>query len=213
MSTLLPIFPLQIVLYPNENLNLHIFEARYKQLINHCSTQKTTFGIPTVLDGKLAGYGTEAAIKDIINVYPDGRLDITVQGLRRFKIYEYVGTMPDMLCDGANVEWLGEDWTVDLQQQKRLAGLIRDIYQALQLSKPGLTDKEVLTSYEVAHYLGMSLEQEYGLLTIPTEAERLKFLIVFLKKIIPTLESVDRLKERVAMNGHFRHFDPLDFNF
>lgn len=213
MSALLPIFPLQIVLYPRESLNLHIFEPRYKQLINHCSKTKSTFGVPTVLDGKLAGLGTEAKIKDIINVYPDGRIDLTVEGMRRFEIKEHLHPMPDMLCDGAYINWLSDDFTVRPATQAKMVKLIREIYQALQLSKPGLTDRDDLIAFEVAHYVGMSLEQEYDLLSIMDETERQKFLIEFLMKVIPTMHSLDRLKERVAMNGHFRHFDSPDFKF
>lgn len=211
MSELIPIFPLQIVLYPGEDLNLHIFEPRYKQLINDCSSGKSGFGMPTVLNGKLAMVGTEAMIKDIINIYPDGKIDLTVTGTRRFSIERHVSTYDSKLYDGAHVTWLEDDMTGNITTQSKMMKLVREIYDALQLSKPGLTDRDDLMAYEVAHYVGMSLEQEYILLTLSSENERQEYLIKFLRKVVPTMHSIERLKERISMNGHFRELDPPDF--
>lgn len=211
MSVLIPIFPLQIVLFPGEDLNLHIFEPRYKQLISDCSSSKTGFGIPTVLHGKLSLVGTEAVIKDIINIYPDGKIDLTITGTRRFSIERHIGTYEAKLYDGAQVTWLEDNMTSDTRTQSKMMNLVREIYDALQLTKPGLTDRDDLLAYEVAHYVGMSLEQEYILLTLSSEKERQEYLIKFLRKVVPTMHSIERLKERISMNGHFRELDPPDF--
>lgn len=58
MNELIPIFPLQVVVYPGDELNLHIFEPRYQELINDSAKTKAPFGIPTVLDQKIGGWGT-----------------------------------------------------------------------------------------------------------------------------------------------------------
>jgi hypothetical protein len=58
MTNFIPIFPLSIVVYPGEDLNLHIFEPRYKQLISECNTTKKPFGIPTVIDKKMKDFGS-----------------------------------------------------------------------------------------------------------------------------------------------------------
>ena len=65
MTNFIPIFPLGIVVYPGEHLNLHIFEPRYKQLINECHEQKKSFGIPTVIEKKIQDFGSLVQITEI----------------------------------------------------------------------------------------------------------------------------------------------------
>ncbi len=61
----LPLFPLSLVVYPNEKLKLHVFEPRYLQLVNECKEQQNTFGIPTYSDGKVKEFGTEMRLVGI----------------------------------------------------------------------------------------------------------------------------------------------------
>jgi len=76
MTNFIPIFPLALVVYPGEKLNLHIFEPRYKLLIAECFHAKKSFGIPVVLNNKLADKGTLMEITEISKVYDDGKMDI-----------------------------------------------------------------------------------------------------------------------------------------
>jgi Lon protease-like protein len=69
MTNFIPIFPLNIVVFPGEKLNMHIFEARYKQLINDCVEQKKSFGIVSATDGKLRNFGTLINVEEIIAVF------------------------------------------------------------------------------------------------------------------------------------------------
>jgi Lon protease-like protein len=211
MSNLLPIFPLQLVLFPGEVLHLHIFEPRYRQLIQECDEGSIQFGIPTVLNGQLASVGTTAKLKDIIQKYPDGRMDIAVVGDQKFEIKSLLRPMEGKLYDGAMVHWLGDDTVGEKAKQFKMHRLIKEIYRALQLTKPGLTDNSLLNTYEVAHFIGLSIQQEYELLALPSETARQDFIIQFLEKVMPTMESLDRLKERVAMNGHFKEFRSPDY--
>jgi Lon protease-like protein len=211
MSEKLPVFPLQLVLFPGEDLNLHIFEPRYRELINDCHRNGITFGIPTVLKGGVLPVATEAILKSISKTYEDGRMDITVTGGRRFKINEYLGKEDKKLYDYAVVEWLKEDKSIDENQQKYMMQLIREVYSAMQLSRPGLTDQKSLTAFEAGHYIGLSVEDEYHLLSLSKENRRQQYIIGFLEKVIPTMHSLDRLKERVSMNGHFRELGSPEF--
>src|SRR5919202_2503344 len=100
MTNFIPIFPLGIVVFPGEDLNLHIFEPRYKQLINDCFADKKPFGIPTVLKKGLSERGTLVEVKEIVEVYPDGKMDIKTKGLKVFRILEVVKDIPDKLFSG-----------------------------------------------------------------------------------------------------------------
>src|SRR4051812_7510247 len=105
MTNFIPIFPLGIVVYPNEQLNLHIFELRYKQLINECYEQKKPFGIPTVIDNKLQDYGTMVYITEMSAVQENGEMDIKTRGEKVFRILEIIKEIPDKLYSGAIVNY------------------------------------------------------------------------------------------------------------
>jgi Lon protease-like protein len=74
MTNFIPIFPLGIVVYPGEDLNLHIFEPRYKQLINECYKEKKLFGIPSIIDNRIQDYGTLMQITEITTVHENGEI-------------------------------------------------------------------------------------------------------------------------------------------
>ncbi len=76
MINFIPIFPLGIVVYPGESLNLHIFEPRYKQLINECHLEGKNFGIPSVFKNKLNEFGTLVKITELVGVTDNGEMDI-----------------------------------------------------------------------------------------------------------------------------------------
>ena len=76
MTNFIPIFPLGLVVYPGEDVNLHIFEPRYKQLIKECHETKKAFGIPAVVDNKLQENGTLVNVMEMSKVYENGEMDI-----------------------------------------------------------------------------------------------------------------------------------------
>lgn len=95
MESFLPFFPLNLVAYPTENLNLHIFEPRYRQLINECLNEQKTFGIPAFINNKLPGYGTEMQIISLSKNYEDGRMDIKTKGLKVFRMLNFKIRFPN----------------------------------------------------------------------------------------------------------------------
>src|SRR4030081_3914546 len=105
MTNFIPVFPLSIVVYPGESLNLHIFEPRYKQLVNECYAEKKGFGIPTVINNKLNEIGTLVTITEILNVQENGEMDIKTTGTTVFRILEVIKSIPDKLYSGAIVNY------------------------------------------------------------------------------------------------------------
>ena len=85
MSVELPIFPLNIVAFPGEEVNLHIFEPRYKQLVKDCLDEGSTFGLASHVLNKIE-LGTEIKITEVTKKYSDGRMDIKTFGLRIFEV-------------------------------------------------------------------------------------------------------------------------------
>ena len=87
---IIPMFPLNTIVFPKEDLQLFIFEPRYKQLINEAKQKGLVFGIPFVKNGKTSKYGTLVMLKKILNETSSGEMNIVVQGLNIFKIDEFL---------------------------------------------------------------------------------------------------------------------------
>lgn len=81
MTNFIPIFPLNVVVYPEEQLNLHVFEPRYKQLIQEAAAEKRAFGIPSVLQKNVLEYGTLVEVVRIDKIYDSGEMDVVTKGL------------------------------------------------------------------------------------------------------------------------------------
>jgi len=86
VSSLLPIFPLELVLLPGVPLPLHIFEPRYKEMIAECLEQKKPFGVVRASSDGVAEIGCTAEIMSVTKKYDDGRMDILTRGVERFEV-------------------------------------------------------------------------------------------------------------------------------
>src|SRR6476620_4161934 len=125
MTNFIPIFPLGIVVYPGEALNLHIFEPRYKQLINECFTEKKLFGIPAVIENKMQDYGTLVAITEIVSVDENGEMDIRTEGREVFRVLEVIREIPDKLYSGAIVNYPANNEHGSAEMMRRVVNSIR----------------------------------------------------------------------------------------
>lgn len=211
MTNFIPIFPLEIVVYPGEDLNLHIFEPRYRQLIADCFQIKKPFGIPTVLNNKMSEMGTLVQIKEISNTYDDGKMDIRTEGLQTFKILEIVKDLPDKLYSGAIVTYPKVSLKGSAPLMKKVLQGIRAIHKSLGVTKDFKKPDEALLSYDVAHHAGLSLQDEYYLLELDQELHRQEFLKRHLVKVLPVIEEMDILKNKIQLNGHFKNIEGFRF--
>ena len=205
---MLPLFPLNLVVFPNEELNLHIFEPRYKQLINDCLREKTTFGIPSHVVNKIE-FGTEVEITEVAKTYEDGRMDIKTKGLRTFKVINFQNPWQNKDYAGGTVELLETVKDEDPQLKIEILEKAKELFQWLKIENDiDLSTGEI---YTFIHKIGLKPEEEYKLIQIPTQSLRQQFILNHLSKIIPMLERAEKAKEKVKMNGHFKHLDPLKF--
>ena len=204
MTNFIPIFPLGIVVYPGEALNLHIFEPRYRQLIQDCDKSKKPFGIPSVINDKICELGTLVEIVEITQVYDDGKMDIKTKGLEAFRMLEIIKELPDKLYSGAIVNYPEHDNNGNKVLMLRLIEKIREMHKLLKIEKEFKKQDNELWTYDVAHHAGFSLTEEYELLELPKELQRQEYLKRHLKKVVPMLNEMELLKDRVKLNGHFR---------
>jgi uncharacterized protein len=209
MTSRLALFPLQSVVYPDERLPLHIFEERYKQLIEDCETTGITFGIPVYLNNRLE-FGTEVELSQVVQTYPSGAKDVICRGLRVFRIKEFDHEEKGKIYAGGDVEVLEDINDPEEEQIGQVIELITELYVHLEVPPPAI-NMETFRSFTLAHKIGLSLQQEYTLLKLRSEKERLSFLINHLLITIPIVQEMNRAKYVIELNGHFRNFDPLDF--
>lgn len=211
MTRLLALFPLNLVVYPGEKLNLHIFEPRYRQLVHDCLAEGITFGIPPFVQNAVSPIGTEMRLVAVEKTYPNGEMDIRTRALGLFRMQSFFRQAPGKLYAGAEVEDLPDDAATDLLLHTRIQELVEQLYDLLGLRRLLLELPANFRVYDVAHHLGMSTEQEYGLLEATTEAERQQLVLDHLERVLPVLQETERLKERVRLNGHFKNLTPPSF--
>jgi uncharacterized protein len=211
MTNFIPIFPLNIVVYPGEQLNLHIFEPRYKQLISECVEGKKPFGIPAVLNNKMSEMGTLMEVKEVSKTYESGELDIKTEGVQVFKILEVIKELPEKLFSGAIVTYPQNITRGSSNLMKKVLHGIREIHKTLGVTKDFKKPDNELTSYDVAHHAGLSIEDEYMLLEFLDELHRQEFLKRHLAKIIPVMEKMDLLKGKIKLNGHFKNLPGFNY--
>jgi Lon protease-like protein len=212
MTNFIPIFPLNVVVYPGEILNLHIFEPRYKELVKECFENKKPFGIPAVINGQVAEYGTLVTIREIAQEYDNGEMDIITDGTIVFRILEIIKKIPDKLYSGAIVNY-PENAEVyhrnDLMQVVIKA--IRELHRILNISKDFRKPDEELNAYDLAHHAGLSIEEEYEMLALFREEQRQEYLKRHLGKVLPVVVEMEVLKGRIMLNGHFKNLSSFRF--
>jgi len=204
-----PLFPLGLVAFPKERLNLHIFEPRYKQLITECFEEEKTFGIPPFKANMPLELGTEMEVVEISKIYDDGKMDIKTRGLRAFKIIDFYSKINGKLYPGAEVEFIEEVAEMpDILQFQQVMTLIKELYSIMQLDQEAPEWDEGFSIFEIGHKLGLSFEQEVQLLKTSSEAERMSYVKMHLEEFLPKVKEMEELKARVKMNGHFKNIIP-----
>jgi Lon protease-like protein len=205
LTNFLPVFPLRLVVFPGEALNLHIFEPRYRQLIRECIEEQKPFGIPPVIEKDLRHLGTLMEITELAKEYPDGRMDVRTRGISVFRILHHVEEVPDKLYSGAIVTYpKNVTETGDGRIARKIIAEVRRLYELLNVSERFPEERE-LNSYDLGHLVGLSYEQEYELLAIFTELQRLEYIRRHLSSIVPVIQELEAMKERIQRNGHFRN--------
>jgi uncharacterized protein len=213
MTNFIPVFPLGIVVYPGEIVNLHIFEPRYKQLVGECHSEGKPFGIPTVINNKLNEMGTLVRITELVRVYDNGEMDVRTQGLRVFRVLEMIKTVPDKLFSGAivnypdNIEGPGKR-----PLMLKVIHAVRELHRLLNITKDFHKPDEELASYDIAHHAGLSVDQEYELLGLLREEQRQEYLKRHLGKVLPVIAEMETLKDKVKLNGHFKNLSSFKFD-
>lgn len=205
----LPLFPLKSVFYPGEMVPLHIFEDRYKQLIDDCRKEALTFGIPVYIDNAIS-YGTEVQLVEVVNSYESGEMDVVCVARQVFKVLSFQKQIEGKLYAGGEVEFLEIENDADESLREEVLQKVEELYDIMDVPFTKTSPKQ-FNSYSLAHKMGLSFEQEYELLLMTRETDRLNFIKSHLQTTTNILIELNRTKDVIEMNGHFKNFDPLDF--
>ncbi|MEZ4995518.1 MAG: peptidase [Saprospiraceae bacterium] len=208
MPDLLPMFPLELVVFPNEDLNLHIFEPRYQELVRDCESEHITFGIPAYIGGKLMTMGTEIRLKKVVKRYQGGESDIRTQGIGLFSITQFYDKMPGKLYAGADIQRLPLDTGEMPYLNEQIIKKTLELFELLEIDKDFNEDASEFTIFDIAHHVGLTIEQEYELLGISNAQDRQEYLLDHLSRLLPVVKHMEEIREKARMNGHFRKIIP-----
>ncbi len=207
-TIILPMFPLRLVTFPGELLNLHVFEPRYKQLVNECEAKGTTFGIAAYIEDKVQEIGTEIALISIDKRYPKGEMDIKTRALGLFKVLEFHPQVENRLYTGAEILRMPHDTVGDFLTNEKILENLGELYRVMNINKPLPAHTPDFNTYKIAHLVGFSLEQEYELLCLPEELRRQQYMLAHLEQLLPTAREMEELRKKVQLNGHFKNVLP-----
>ena len=196
---LLPLFPLEVVLFPGVPLPLHIFEPRYKEMIGECRANSAPFGVVRALEDGIAEVGCTAEIMTVTKEYPDGRMDLVAEGRKRFEVLELnrersflraeVLIVPDEPDSAAEAERVR---AIELHLQiLSLAGAVQDLSAA---------DQSMLSFY-LAGSLPLDLDFKQKLLVMRSERERIGAVAAYLENILPKLRRAAQARRKAGGNG------------
>jgi Lon protease-like protein len=202
LEALLPLFPLDVVLFPGTPLPLHIFEPRYKEMIGECLAEHRPFGVVRAVGEGLADVGCTAEIITVVKEYPDGRLDLVSEGRKRFEVVrvnqERSFLQAEVLMiDDEPGDPPPEDTSRAVQLHSELLG-IAGATQDLSAADPSAL------SFYLAGSLPLDLDFKQKLLALRSEPERLSLLISYFETIIPNLRRAATAREKAGGNGHVR---------
>jgi Lon protease-like protein len=201
-SARIPLFPLNIVLFPGQAVPLHIFEPRYRQMTRHCIDTQSPFGILFVHERKMSETGCSAIIVKTLKEYEDGRSDILTAGQSAFRLIRTHNEKPYLEAD---VEYLEEDFTgPDPAISARLEQLCNECHQVLYGEDAPRFETEggISLAFHVASELPVEVEFRQVLLEIRSETERQRRLAQRLVEWLPVLQQRDRVRTKAGGNGY-----------
>ncbi len=198
---LLPLFPLPVVLFPRTALPLHIFEERYKQMIEDALRGKTEFGVVLAGEKGIVNTGCTATVEKVLKKYPDGRMDLETMGRRRFEIMMLNDEKPYLR--GA-VEFFDDEESEPVAAEVRKR--VMDAYQEVRgLDSSSRMDEPVLTDPQLSFQLAQvvpDLDFRQVMLAMRSEADRMRRLAEFFPSYSLKRRQMHHARVVAPTNGH-----------
>jgi Lon protease-like protein len=202
-----PLFPLGMVALPSESVPLHVFEDRYRLMIEQClaaepGSPQREFGIVWLSDEELREVGCACEIERVVERMDDGRLNIVARGTRPFRLLERQDDLP---YPAGVVEFLQErDGPLDEQAAAGARELYRDLVEQATDRQLGEDELALMSAYQMAATVEFDKDAKQELLELREESARLRLLAMLLRAAIKRLELIDRAQARAQSNGKVR---------
>jgi Lon protease-like protein len=199
-SRLIPLFPLNVVVFPRTRLPLHIFEERYKEMVGNAIRDESEFGIVLAKKDGIVNAGCTVAVERVLQMYPDGRMDILTVGKQRFEVSalnedkEYLQGEVRFFDDEEFAPAPADVREEALERYKALDALAA----AGERQEPDLEDPQL--SFQLAQAVP-DLDFLSALLRQRSETARLKTLSAFLAEYVPKQRAIERMKALAPTNG------------
>jgi Lon protease-like protein len=206
MARLLPLFPLQLVVFPGSAIPLHIFEDRYKEMVGEAEASGTEFGIVLAKDGGIMNAGCTVLVESVVKRYPDGRFDVLTRGQRRFVIQSL---NQDKEYLRGEVEYYNdedaESAPPELRKQallalERMRDALASVVEASGESDAPPDPEHPFLSFQLAESVD-DLDFRNMLQRSRSESERLRVFAGFTEEYIARKQYAARMKRAAPTNG------------
>ena len=203
----LGLFPLPIVLVPTERIPLHIFEPRYRELIDECVATNIEFGLAlSTGDGAVHEVGTRARVADVLEVLEDGRMNVVVEGGERFRLLEL--TTGRAFTTGMVEPLVDDDDPADEADVERALELFGEL-AALSESDVDVPDpSSPMFDWKLSARVDFGVDPKQELLAMTSPRRRMAALVVVLESSLEALRAEQLLRERAGRNGKVSPVDP-----
>jgi hypothetical protein len=208
MADMMPIFPLGIVVFPGETINLHIFEPRYKQLLEEVRAFDIHFAVAPYFEGKDLLYATEVRLEKTVKIYHDRTSDIVLKGLNIVKILDFFPKHPNKLYPAAEIVTLTFRDNFDVLINMDILKNLQRLYTSMNIQNIKLKEPDDFRSSDIAHKVGFTIDQEMEFMLFDNELDRSQFMLDHLEQFIPQVIMMEELRKRAQLNGHFQNLKP-----
>ena len=197
--TELGLFPLPLVLLPTEQLPLHIFEERYKDLIAECLEDEAEFGLVYADEAGIREVGTRAVVLEVLTRFEDGRMNILIEGRDRFRLLDLTSGRTFQTGETTPLEDVDDLADADAEERARaLFDRLRELTSSeVQVPEPGTPR----LSYVLAARVELAAEAKLELLAETSENVRLERVCELLEEAAVAVERQRTAAERAATNG------------
>jgi Lon protease-like protein len=202
LSREFPLFPLGLVALPEEIIPLHIFEERYKTMMNLCLTEEREFGIVWLSDDELKEIGCACRIEQVLERLEDGRMNLLARGTRPFRVVERQG---HLAYPAGVVEFIDDrEEPLDPELLEAARSAYGDLVKRATDREPDASELADMSAYAMAATVDFGLDAKQGLLDLRSENARLRLVARLFRAAIKRLDFVDRAQARARSNGKVR---------
>jgi Lon protease-like protein len=202
LSSEFPLFPLSLVALPGELIPLHIFEERYKTMMNECLRDESEFGIVWLSEDGLREVGCAVKIEQVLERMEDGRMNLLTRGTRPFRVVE---RQAHLAYPAGLIEFVEDrDERIDRDLEEAAHATYADLVKRATDNDPDPAELAEMSAYAMAATVDFGLDAKQGLLDLRSENARLRLVIRLFRAALKRLDFVDRAQARARSNGKVR---------